>query len=111
MLYFDHSATTPILPEVAQKIDHTNREHYANPSSIYSKGRKAKLLIETARNQVANAIGAKSEQILFTSGGTEENNQVIWNKLTGEKKDLIVSSIQHPAIIKVLNTDPNSYTP
>ena len=103
MIYFDHSATTPMHPRVAEKVDYINRTHYANPSSIYSNGRKAKSLIETARNQVANAIGAKSEQILFTSGGTEANNQVLWNKLTDEKKHLIVSSIEHPAIIKVLN--------
>ena len=42
MLYFDHSATTPIHPEVAQKINYINREHYANPSSIYSSGRKSR---------------------------------------------------------------------
>lgn len=102
MLYFDHSATTPILPEVAQKIDHTNREHYANPSSIYSLGRKARSLIEKARQQVADAIGAKAEQIYFTSGGTEANNQVLWSKLAEKKKHIIASSIEHPAILKAL---------
>ena len=71
MLYFDNSATTPIHPEVAEKLDYINREHYANPSSIYNQGRKAKSLIENARKQVADAIGAKSDQIFFTSGGTE----------------------------------------
>ena len=103
MIYFDHSATTPMHPRVAEKVDYINRTHYANPSSIYSKGRKAKSLIEKARNQVADAIGAESNQILFTSGGTEANNQVLWNKLSEEKKHLIVSSIEHPAILKVLN--------
>ena len=103
MIYFDHSATTPMHPQVAEKVDYINRIHYANPSSIYSKGRKAKSLIEKARDQVADSIGAKSEQILFTSGGTEANNQVLWNILTERKKHLIVSSIEHPAIKKVLN--------
>lgn len=103
MIYFDHSATTPMHPQVAEIVDYINRTHYANPSSIYSKGREAKSLIEKARNQVAKAIGAKSEQILFTSGGTEANNQVLWNSLNEEKKHLIVSSIEHPAILKVLN--------
>ena len=56
MLYFDHSATTPIHPEVVEKLDYINREHYANPSSIYNRGRKAKSLIENARKQVADAI-------------------------------------------------------
>ncbi|OUW80337.1 MAG: hypothetical protein CBD77_00385 [bacterium TMED217] len=102
MIYFDHSATTPIHPLVAKKVNNINRIHYANPSSIYSEGRKAKSLIEKARTQVANAIGAKNTQIFFTSGGTEANNQVLWNKLNEEKKHIIVSSIEHPAIIKVL---------
>ena len=99
MIYFDHSATTPIHPKVVEKIDYINREHYANPSSIYTQGRKAKSLIEKARNQVANAIGAKAEQIFFTSGGTEANNQVLWTKTEDKKKHIIVSSIEHPAIL------------
>ena len=102
MIYFDHSATTPIHPRVAEKIDYVNREHYANPSIIYSQGRKAKSLIEKARNQVADAIGAKAEQIFFTSGGTEANNQVLWTKTEDKKKHIIVSSIEHPAILNVL---------
>ena len=102
MIYFDHSATTPIHPLVAKKVNNINRKHYANPSSIYSEGRKAKSLIEKARTQVAKAIGAQSTQVFFTSGGTEANNQVLWNKLNKEKKHIIVSSIEHPAIIKVL---------
>ena len=68
MIYFDHSATTPIHPKVAEKIDYINREHYANPSSIYTQGRKAKSLIEKARNQVAESIGAKAEQLLYFFG-------------------------------------------
>ena len=102
MIYFDHSATTPIHPKVAEKIDYVNREHYANPSSIYSQGRKAKSLIEKARNQVADAIGAEAEQIFFSSGGTEANNQVLWTKAGDKKKHIIVSSIEHPAILNVL---------
>ena len=102
MIYFDHSATTPIHPKVVEKIDYINREHYANPSSIYTQGRKAKSLIEKARNQVADSIGAKAEQIFFTSGGTEANNQVLWTKTEDKKKHIIVSSIEHPAILKVL---------
>ena len=103
MLYFDNSATTPIHPEVAEKLDYINREHYANPSSIYNQGRKAKSLIENARKQVADAIGAKSDQIFFTSGGTEANNQVLWNSIENDKKHIIASSIEHPAVIRVIN--------
>ena len=103
MLYFDNSATTPIHPEVAEKLDYINREHYANPSSIYIQGRKAKSLIEIARKQVADAIGANSDQIFFTSGGTEANNQVLWNLMGNKKNHIITSSIEHPAVLKVIN--------
>ena len=102
MFYFDHSATTPIHPKVAKKINHINKNHYANPSSIYLEGKKAKSLIEKARHQVASAIGAKSNQIFFTSGGTESNNQVLYNRINRRRKHIIVSSIEHPAILKVI---------
>lgn len=102
MFYFDHSATTPIHPKVAKKINHINKNHYANPSSIYLEGKKTKSLIEKARHQVASAIGAKSTQIFFTSGGTESNNQVLWNRTNRKRKHIIVSSIEHPAILKVI---------
>ena len=102
MIYFDHSATTPIHPDVLKQINIINRDFFANPSSIYKTGRKSKLLVENARNQVANAIGADSDQIYFSSGGTEANNQVLWQIIKQEKKHVIISNIEHPAISKVL---------
>ena len=81
MIYFDHSATTPIHPDVLKKMHEVNRDFFANPSSIYKTGRKSRLLVEKARTQVANAIGASSEQIYFSSGGTEANNHVLWLSL------------------------------
>ena len=89
MLYFDHSATTPLQSEVKELMRSINENNYGNPSSIYSLGQKARIIIETSRKQVADAIGASSEQILFTSSGTESNNQVLWTLIFSIKKHVI----------------------
>lgn len=80
---------------------------YGNPSSLHSEGHKSKLLIEEARNKVAALIGAKTDEIIFTSGGTESNNTVIniaceLIKNSETKKEIIVSAIEHPSIIEAL---------
>ena len=102
MIYFDHSATTPIHPEVSERMHEINQDHFANPSSVYKSGRKAKSLIEHARFQIAESIGAKSNQVCFCSGGTEANNQVLWTLANQKDKHIIISAIEHPAISKVL---------
>ena len=102
MIYFDHSSTTPIHSEVSKRMYEINQDHFANPSSVYESGRKAKSLIEHARFQIAEAVGAKSNQIYFCSGGTEANNQVLWSLINQKNKHVIISAIEHPAISKVL---------
>ena len=102
MLYFDHSATTPIHPTVLNYMNSIQVKVYGNPSSIHEQGRKAKAIIEKARNQVAQSIGAKSNQIIFTGGGSEANNQILWSILNWNKKHIIASAIEHPSITKVL---------
>ncbi|MEE2765510.1 MAG: cysteine desulfurase family protein [Candidatus Neomarinimicrobiota bacterium] len=102
MLYFDHSATTPLRSEVKELMQSINDNNYGNPSSIYALGQKARSIVETARKQVADAIGASSDQILFTSSGTESNNQVLWTLIFSRKKHVIASAIEHPAVVKVL---------
>ncbi|MBT3179577.1 MAG: cysteine desulfurase [Candidatus Marinimicrobia bacterium] len=103
MYYFDHSATTPVHPDVLDLMHSIQKNVYGNPSSVHSQGKKAKSLIETARKQIANTIGANPNQIIFTSGGTEANNQVFWSLLRKEKKHVISNSIEHPAVLKVLS--------
>jgi len=66
MLYFDHSATTPIHPDVQSLINELNHDIYGNPSSIHTAGRKAKHVVETARKQIAAAINCTSKEIIFT---------------------------------------------
>ena len=102
MLYFDHSATTPIHPDVLSLINELNQDIYGNPSSIHAAGRKAKHVVETARKQIAAAINCTPKEIIFTGGGSEANNLVLWNMIYRNRKHVITSAIEHPAILAVL---------
>ena len=102
MLYFDHSATTPIHSDVLSLINELNQDIYGNPSSIHSAGRKAKHVVETARKQTAAAINCTPKEIIFTGGGSEANNLVLWNMIYRNRKHVITSAIEHPAILAVL---------
>ena len=93
-VYIDNAASTPILP-TAKKAMIDAMELFGNPSSIHNEGRKAKSIIEDARNEVAKLIGAKNSEIIFTSGGTESNNMVL---NTFHDKKVAVSSIEHPSV-------------
>ena len=102
MLYFDHSATTPIHPDVLSLINELNQDIYGNPSSIHATGRKAKHVVETARKQIAASINCAPKEIIFTGGGSEANNLVLWNMIYRNRKHVITSAIEHPAILAVL---------
>ena len=104
MPYFDHSATTPIHPDVLELMAIIQRDVYGNPSSVHAQGRKAKAIMEKARRQIATAIGAKPNQIIFTSGGSESNNQVLWSMFNRNKKHILSTAIEHPAILNVLKS-------
>ena len=102
MLYFDNSATTPIDQDVQSLMSDLNQNIYGNPSSIYASGRNAKNTIEIARRQLANAINSKPSEIIFTGGGSEANNIVLWDMVHKKRNHVITSSIEHPAILLVL---------
>ena len=88
-VYLDHSATTPVRKEVADLVLSYMTTNYGNPSSIHSFGREAKKALENAREQVAGLIGAKPEEIIFTSGGTEADNlAVIGTALANQKGNI-----------------------
>ena len=103
MYYFDHSATTPLHPKVKELMGEVGEHHFGNPSSVHVSGQKAKTLIESARRQMAKAIGCSSNEIIFTGGGTEANNLVLWNLIHQKKKHVITSVIEHPAVLNVLD--------
>ena len=77
MIYLDHNATTPVLPEVLEAMMPFFTTEWGNPSSSYKFGSKLKKVIETAREQVADLVGAHPLEIIFTSCGTESNNAAI----------------------------------
>ena len=105
MIYLDNAASTAVHPEVVKEMIPYFDTQYGNPSSIHQFGRKAKNAIEEARKQVAALIGAEPDEILFTSGGTESNNTILYGipKLQGSHLDqnhIITSSIEHDAILQ-----------
>ena len=104
-IYLDHAAGTPVDKRVLEDMMPYFTQSYGNPSSVYSFGSEARNAMETARNKVAALIGAeKSEEVIFTSGGTESNNLAIKGVAyrNREKKNrIIASSIEH---MSVLNT-------
>jgi len=102
-IYLDYAATTPTHPEVVKAMLPYFTDDFGNPSSIYSYGQEAKGAIEEARIQVAELIGARDKEIVFTSGGTEADNFAIKGMAFANenKRDhVITSSIEHHAVIE-----------
>jgi cysteine desulfurase len=102
-IYLDNAATTALDPEVLITMLPIMQEHYGNPSSIHSMGRKTRTAIENARKTIAKLINAQPGEIFFTSGGTEADNMAI----TGSVYDLgikhaITSKIEHHAVLHTL---------
>src|SRR5215467_428480 len=77
-VYLDHNATTPVEPQVLEAMLPFFAGEYGNASSIHTFGQKARAAVETAREQVAALIGARPQEIVFTSGGTEADNHAIF---------------------------------
>lgn len=101
-IYMDNAATTRVRDEVIEALLPFYREQYGNASSVYSLGRESKKAMEAARLQVAKAIGAKAEEILFTGGGSESDNMVlrgITEALANKGNHVITTKIEHHAIL------------
>jgi cysteine desulfurase len=100
-LYFDYAATTPLDPLVLEAMLPYLSEHFANPSSLHQLGQKARRGLETAREQVAAALGAKTKEISFTSGATEAINQVLRGLASQQPgKHIITSQLEHSAVLE-----------
>ncbi len=102
-IYLDYAATTPCDPLVLKAMEPYFSEKFGNPSSIHTEGQEAKAGIEDAREKLASFLGAKPEEIIFTSGGTESNNFVVQGVAyaQGKKGDhIITTSIEHHAILE-----------
>ena len=101
MIYMDHSATSPVDPEVFGAMKPYFVDSFGNASTLYSMGRDARRAMESARQNVASLLGAKLEEIIFTSGGTEADNMAIKGtayRLKNKGNHIITSDIEHPAV-------------
>ncbi|OGO22257.1 MAG: cysteine desulfurase NifS [Chloroflexi bacterium RBG_16_51_9] len=101
-IYLDYNATTPIDPRVRDTMLPYLGEHFGNPSTSYSYGQLAKEAVERARQQVATLIGALLDEIVFTSGGSESDNQAIIGAALANAhkgKHIITMRIEHPAVL------------
>jgi cysteine desulfurase len=99
-IYLDHSATTPTRTEAIASMQQVLTTAWGNPSSIHQWGERASIAIEQARFQVAALINANPDAIVFTSGGTEANNQAVMGvaNLYSKPQHLIISSVEHSSI-------------
>jgi cysteine desulfurase len=102
-IYLDFNATTPVDPRVAEAMSPYLTGFYGNPSSTHRLGREARAAVERARGQVAACLGASSDEIVFTSGGSESNNLAIRGAVEGTGRGhVITSSVEHPAVLEVV---------
>ena len=106
MIYADNAATTKLSPVALQAMLPYLAEHYGNPSSLYSLGQQAAEALEEARKTVAQCLRCRPEEIYFTSGGSEADNQAIlsaarWGKLRG-KTHIISTAFEHHAVLHTL---------
>ncbi|SVD17474.1 uncharacterized protein METZ01_LOCUS370328, partial [marine metagenome] len=104
-IYLDHNATTPVQKEVLDVMLPFYKDKFGNPSSVHSEGREARVSLDEARDQVANLVGAKPVEIIFTSGGSESNNFAILGvalSLNSKKRHIVTSEVEHSAILNPL---------
>lgn len=101
VIYLDHNATTSVAPEVLEAMLPYFTSEWGNPSSSYRFGSKLKSVIETAREQVADLIGAHPREIVFTSCATESNNTAIHAALKAnpEKRHIVTSAVEHSSVL------------
>lgn len=105
-IYLDNAATTSVYPEVIEIMSDCLRDNYGNPSTLYSIGDTARLLVSDARDAIAKTLGCLPDEIYFTSGGSESDNWVIKGIADAYRykgRHIITTSIEHKAILKSCN--------
>ncbi|MBO7149206.1 MAG: cysteine desulfurase NifS [Clostridia bacterium] len=104
-VYADNSATTPVYPEVLEAMMPAFGELYGNPSSLYSKGREAKRIVDASRERIAEVLGCKPTEFFFTSCGTESDNWAIKGAAranVSRGKHLVTTKIEHHAVLHTM---------
>ncbi|HXU76763.1 MAG TPA: aminotransferase class V-fold PLP-dependent enzyme, partial [Methylomirabilota bacterium] len=101
-VYFDYNATTPLDPQVRDAMLPFLTEVWGNPSSVHSVGRRARAVLDEARERAARVLGCKPSELIFTSGGTESTNLAIFGAarmLKPKGRHLITSAVEHHAVL------------
>lgn len=102
-IYLDNAATTPMSPGVIKVMDNEMVHDFGNASATYALGRRARQTIDHARHQIARAINADDQEIIFTSGGSESNNTAIFGTAYSRRrlgKKIITTKIEHPSVLE-----------
>jgi len=107
-VYLDHAATTPVLPEVIDVVARTMRD-VGNASSLHTAGRSARRVVEEGRESIAEDLGVRPSEVIFTSGGTESDNMAIkgtlWRRSAGDprRRRMLISAIEHHAVLDAVD--------
>lgn len=111
MIYLDNAATSPVFDEVADKMYEILKNEYGNPSSLHNMGMRAEDITETARDEIADSLNARSDEIYFASSGTLADNTAVLGYLRRNKhsgKQVMISSCEHPAVHNLIPVLRNS---
>ncbi|HVF03847.1 MAG TPA: cysteine desulfurase family protein, partial [Frankiaceae bacterium] len=109
MVYLDHAATTPMLPEVLAAMTPYFLEEAGNPSSLHASGRRARRAVEEAREAIALALGARPSEVVFTGGGTEADNLAVkgiyWARRGADPRRtrIVASAVEHHAVLDAVD--------
>ncbi|MCW2934049.1 MAG: iscSA [Actinomycetia bacterium] len=104
IVYLDHAATTPMLPEAIEAMIE-ELAHLGNPSSLHNAGRRARRVVEESREQIAEVFGARASEVIFTSGGTEADNLAVkglfWARRSadGRRRRILTTAVEHHAVL------------
>lgn len=107
MIYLDHNATTPLCPEAKEAMLPLLEEGWGNPSGIHGSGRRARALIDEARDRISSLLGAKPHEIIFTAGGTESCNLGVLglarrHRRPGKPAHLVTAATEHHAVLHAM---------
>jgi cysteine desulfurase len=109
MVYLDHAATTPMLPEVLASMTPYFLDEPGNPSSLHASGRRARRAVEESREAIALALGARPSEVVFTAGGTESDNLAVkglyWARRAADpaRTRIVASSVEHHAVLDAVD--------
>ena len=102
MIYLDHASATPVDKEVLEVFINVNNDYFANPNSMHIMGKLAKSKLDSASNSIAERLGVKENELIYTSGATEINNLVIKGIARRYKnfgKHILLSSLEHQSLV------------